>query len=139
MSGPTVCGLGLTWKSRLIAGHLDKTQSVAGCERSCTRSLALPFSLGPKFIWTHRPCGGVVWNWRALLVKFLPLRSGLGPSAKEAEAPKSYRVWELCSAVRPIILSHSEAALAILFFFFLEKHAFIGVEFFLLIKFHIGV
>ena len=139
MSGPTVCGLGLTWKSRLIAGHLDKTQSVAGCERSCTQSLALPFSLGPKFIWTHRPCGRVVWNWRALLVKFLPLRSGLGPSAKEAEAPKSYRVWELCSAVRPIILSHSEAALAILFFFFLEKHAFIGVEFFLLIKFHIGV
>ena len=97
-----------------------------------------PFHLGPSLYGYIGPCGAVVWHWRVLLVKFLPLRSGLGPSAKEAEAPKSYRVWEFCSVVRPIILSHSEAALAVLFFFF-KKTCFYYVKFSLLIKFYIGV
>lgn len=126
MSGPSVCGVGLTWKSRLIVSWQN---SVLLAEKEVVPGYWIcSFHLGPSLYGYTGPCGGVVWHWGALLVKLLPLRSGLGHSTKEAEAPKSYRVWELCSVVRPIIWSHSEAALAMLFFFF--KHAFIMLNFF---------
>lgn len=67
--------------------YLDKTQCCLAEKEVVPGYWICSFHLGPS-LWIHRPLWWGCVALGALLVKLLPLRSGLGHSTKEAEAQK---------------------------------------------------